>query len=440
MLLLLMVSLFFLLVLSYILNRYELLAPSSLFTASIFFGVVWAYAYRNEWSLNLHANTFWVILGGVSTFIVVSLITNELVYNRVRNDGNSSSRSFEQIEDSKLLIIILVELVTIVYTIYEVKMISPTGSLSESISLYRAQSLSDSGNFDTSLPKILSLLRTFTNATGYFFCFVTVKQWFMKRKVGVLYLVIIFLSGISSVLLGARSGLLTLVICMGVYVYAWLKRKNKWSTKGNLKLLFTAVLIFVVVVMSFQGLAELMGRDTSNYSFGYYLAIYFGAEIKNLDIFLQGSFPISDNVWGGQTFIFLHRILAPFLGTTLQSYSLDLPFLSVNGSSLGNVYTTFYPFVYDFGYIGVPILTGVMAAISQISFKTFRFFDGKNVSIAVLIYSRIVAALMLSFFSNKFYENIFNFDFIKTIIIWVILDWLLFFKNNFRYRKETNIM
>lgn len=440
MLLLLMVSLFFLLVLSYILNRYELLAPSSLFTASIFFGVVWAYAYRNEWSLSLHANTFWVILGGVFTFIVISLITNELVYNRGRNDGNSLNGSCEQIEKSKLFIIILVELVTIVYTMYEVKMISPTGSLSESISLYRAQSLSDSGNFDTSLPKILSLLRTFTNATGYFFCFVAVKQWFIQRKTSVLYLVIILLSGISSVLLGARSGLLTLVICMGVYVYAWLKRKNKWSTKGNLKLLFTAVLIFMVVVISFQGLAELMGRDTSNYSFGYYLAIYFGAEIKNLDIFLQGSFPISDNVWGGQTFIFLHKTLAPYLGTTLQSYSLDLPFLSVNGSSLGNVYTTFYPFVYDFGYIGVPMLTGIMAAISQISFKTFRFFDSKNVSIAVLIYSRIVAALMLSFFSNKFYENIFNFDFVKTIIIWIILDWFLFFKNSFRYRKEINIM
>ncbi|KRL94208.1 polysaccharide polymerase [Levilactobacillus hammesii DSM 16381] len=437
MLLLLIVLLFSLLLLSYVLNKYELLAPSSLFTASIFFGVVWAYMYRDEWSLNLHDNTFWVIIGGVFTFIIVALFTNELF--SFEKESKNTVRSFEPIETWKLLIIVLIELFTIVYSIHEVRIISPAGSLPESISLYRAQSLSNSGNFDTSLPRVLNLLRTFTDAAGYFFGFVIVKRWAQKKKLDFFSLLIVFFSAVNSVLLGARSALLTLMICLAVYVYAFLKKKNSWSTKGNLKLVFIASLLFILVVFSFQSLASMMGRDTSEYSFGYYLAIYFGAEIKNLDIFLQGTFPVQDGIFGGQTFIFLHKALAPYIGVNSQYYTLDLPFLSVNGLSLGNVYTTFYPFVYDFGYAGVPFLVGIMAIISQISFKTFKHFSNRGVSISVLIYSKIVAALVLSFFSNKFYENIFNSGFIKTIVIWMILDWLLFLNKKFRVQREKNV-
>ncbi|MGQ4558471.1 oligosaccharide repeat unit polymerase [Levilactobacillus hammesii] len=190
MLLLLIVLLFSLLLLSYVLNKYELLAPSSLFTASIFFGVVWAYMYRDEWSLNLHDNTFWVIIGGVFTFIIVALFTNELF--SFEKESKNTVRSFEPIETWKLLIIVLIELFTIVYSIHEVRIISPAGSLPESISLYRAQSLSNSGNFDTSLPRVLNLLRTFTDAAGYFFGFVIVKRWAQKKKLDFFSLLIVF--------------------------------------------------------------------------------------------------------------------------------------------------------------------------------------------------------------------------------------------------------
>ena len=117
-----------------------------------------------------------------------------------------------------------------------------------------------------------------------------------------------------------------------------------------------------------------------------------------------------------------------------EDYKLDLPFRSVNNLDLGNVYTTFYPYIYDFGYIGEFILVLIMAIISQVVFEFTK--DTKTMecpSLSILTYSNIVNCLILSFFSNKFYENIISISMLKNIVFWWLFS-LFLCKINY---KET---
>ena len=91
----------------------------------------------------------------------------------------------------------------------------------------------------------------------------------------------------------------------------------------------------------------------------YYLAFYCGAEIKNLDIFLNST-KTKPAIWGEQTFVNLVKAIGRFFISGFDQYYLINPYQSVNGYYLGNVYTTFKAYIHDFGYIGMIILIIIM--------------------------------------------------------------------------------
>ena len=177
----------------------------------------------------------------------------------------------------------------------------------------------------------------------------------------------------------------------------------------------------------FKQLAILLGREVTTSSFDY-LAIYLGAEIKNLDIFIRGNrFPITNDIFHTQTFIFISSFFGKIFGAKNISYKLDLPFQGVNGFDLGNVYTMFYQFLYDLGYIGVFLFTLIMAFIIQIIYsKAKSYQDNGKVSYSILLYGYCVNTLILAFFSNKFYELVANTSIVYVVLFWIILNILFY--------------
>ncbi|MBI1696383.1 oligosaccharide repeat unit polymerase, partial [Lactobacillus crispatus] len=91
------------------------------------------------------------------------------------------------------------------------------------------------------------------------------------------------------------------------------------------------------------------------------------------------------------------------------------------------------PWLYDFGYIGVVILTGVMAIISQLIFNIARIKRKVSLSLSQIIYSYIGSFIALSFFSNKFFESI-NTNFIYTVLICYLLKVL--YVNKYKFLTE----
>ena len=83
----------------------------------------------------------------------------------------------------------------------------------------------------------------------------------------------------------------------------------------------------------------------------------------------------------------------------------------------------FYPIIYDFGYFGILIFTAIEASY-------YCYFYGKNlvkniknqISFSTYIYAYLFNDLIMSVFSNRFYETVFDAPFIKMAIVsWIMI-------------------
>lgn len=419
-LIVLFLILFILLVGNYYLSDNDLFSPAVLFNFSFLFSVSWAILYSKKWDFIIHWNTFIVILSGVIAFSLGSL-TIKIIMKTFGNEKldirNSVSNS--KISNVTMAFIIVFQLFSYVYILKNILNLVGGSwiSLSKSIYVYRLASVTDNPFVLTSLSGFLMIINL---SFGFWFGYLFVESYVCKSCFNVSYLIAIIIAIMVDSATGSRTSAVNTVIAMLFYFSYFSKKKNK--NRGiNGGLLLKYFTFFVILILAFQSFGLLLGRQVNdNVGFFDYLAEYCGAEIKNLDTFLQlkHSTPL---IFGSQTFyFFINQNLSLF---NIQRYTLDLPFQSVNGYSLGNVYTTFYAFVYDFGYIGVPILSGIMGFISQFILELAK--KQRDVSfpnIFTILYGYVTPLLVLSFFSNKFYETIVSVSFLRTLICLIMFN------------------
>lgn len=424
-LLIIVLSIF--LYIAWLLNNKDVFAPSFIFCASFLFSSVWATAYINTWNLNLRLNTFLVISGGTLLFITISYFVHLVMYrkNKLQVDKQAEIISIER---WKYLIFIVFEIIVILLVIRSLKNITKiygASDLSNAIFLYRYHSVN--GTLKMNFPGYILWLRSAVSAAGYWFAYTFSNKLINKRKIPFLDLVVIILAMVNSSLLGGRNGIVNMIISVCVCSYFILVRNHAFAFKFKFKNILKLVFMATIVLYLFQFIGELLGRNSvtqSSVSMVDYLAKYCGAPIKNLDIFLseKNTYWTSQN---NQTFIYLVHWFGGKFGL-FTDYVLDLPYQKVNGFNLGNVYSIFYPFIYDYGYFGVIWLTSIMALICQCFYELVkRFYNTSKNIFYTVTYGYIFSSLIFSFFSNKFYEQHFSYGFFRTIIFWLLFD--LFF-------------
>ena len=162
------------------------------------------------------------------------------------------------------------------------------------------------------------------------------------------------------------------------------------------------------------------------------------AEIKNLEIFL-GYDSFGTDFSHCQTMIYVANFWGKLTGNMSIVHELDLPFRYVNGYGLGNVATAYYAYIYDKGYFGVLIYTTLMAVICQMIFQRMirKNRSNKLLSMSIIVYSYVYFLISFSFFSNKFYENVFTLTFVKYLISWWIIK-ILLEKVHFKKIRKVN--
>lgn len=420
---------------AYLLNNREIISPSFLFSASFLFSSLWAFTYKKNWNLDPSLQTILVITLGTLEFVLVASVTSFFTRSVIQKNKSNVSLVGVNISRIKLLMIIILEMATILYTVKVLKSLTGLSSITAASYTYRKTVLFSTVNM--SLPKLLVMLRRFSYACGLFFSYLWSKELVISKKVDWLLFFEILLTAYDSSLTGSRTTVLVLVIVMFSSFYILKKNSEGWQHRSNGKLFVFSSLGVMIFLSIFKQLATLMGRVINTSSMDY-LAEYLGAEIKNLDIFIRTtSFPVTNSMFQSQTLINIMKPIGKIVGISGTDFRLILPFQSVNGYDLGNVYTTFYQFLYDYSYFGVFIFIMIMAIVSQITFDKAQFFnDHGKVSINILIYGYIASALVFSFFSNKFYEQIVNPNFIFYILFWIVLNFLFFSKTSKNSMKK----
>ncbi len=405
---------------AYFSNERDIFSPSVLFTVSFLFSSLWALAYASKWALIPSLNTILVIIFGTCEFVVVATFITKVMLHKPLEEKNTNL-SFKEISTWKKLLIIVIELAITLFIIKSLKAVTGLQNLSQAIYRYRSITLFTSGTLDIS--KSVYIAHYFCSAVGFFFLYSLIKKIILVKKIDFLLLTAVLISVYESTLFGSRTGVIVFVLAGVTYYYCLIRVKDEKKFIVKPKFYLYGAGLMMLFILGFRQLAGLLGR-TIDARLSDYLAEYLGAEIKNLDTFIRGgNFPLTTDIFHSQTLMYISKVLGRTFGQSGLDYKLDLPFQMSNGFDLGNVYSMYYQFLYDLGYVGVFIFVLLMAIIVQVIYvKARSYHENGHISYSILIYGYIVSSLLLSFFSNKFYEQVATSSFVYIIFFWWILD------------------
>ena len=123
-------------------------------------------------------------------------------------------------------------------------------------------------------------------------------------------------------------------------------------------------------------------------------------------------------VRGGMTLFTTFSNLGDKLHVSEFTYVPDHPFpRSTTDFGMGNVYTTFYGFYYDFGFVGVLLLVLIMTIVAQFFYhKVMAAQSSLRWNLWITPYGVIAYQLILCFLSNKMYENVITVAFVRFVV------------------------
>ncbi|HFI0847756.1 TPA: O-antigen polymerase, partial [Streptococcus suis] len=240
------------------------------------------------------------------------------------------------------------------------------------------------------------------------------------KKFEIIDIVIISLFIVQLYFSGSRSPIFRLFTFI-IVIYYFITTKSNMNKEQINRVVRKIILFAILLLIIFVASLNLFGR-TNNYNGFHYLFIYLGAPLYNLSTFISStSVPVQQEYFGQQTFISFYNYILPKFG--LETITLDIPFVRYNGMyGLGNVYTTFYQFLYDFGAIGVPIFISIIAVYfsNNYFFTKVQREEKMKFSLSLFIYAYLFNDLIMLIFSNRFYETILHVSTLK-LLFWVFI-------------------
>lgn len=418
-------------VMSYYLNKKDIIAPSFLFSLSFLFASFFALLNDKKWAINLSNETYIVIAGGVAEFILVGFIT-KLIFSRSYKKQIISSYSLK-VDKSltvKMMTIEIVQLIFIYFIIKTIKQITGQANIISAIFVFNS---SNNGfiDLDVTLPTYIKLMQTFITAFGVFGEYLFARSIVFEKKFNMVLFFETLIGLLAPLLNGSRGGTIFGLVTFFVFLYM-IKRDESNNLVNNTKYIMYGMVFVGLVLVLLEWSATIVGRNVDSIKFMDYISTYVGAEIKNLDIFInQKFFPINEEIRGQQTFYTVINFLIKHANLAVDPYNLDLPFRISNGYGLGNVATTFYPWIYDFGYQGVFWLTLIMSVTSEFIYQMTKRCHRFLAPLSRLFYGgTIVPCIIFAFFSNKFYESM--------DIIFITLSIIIWIGSNYMFSKENN--
>ena len=256
---------------------------------------------------------------------------------------------------------------------------------------------------------------------------IMLNNYYTTKKVEPFVLVACAVVVVMSFFTGARSRAFKVVLA---YLIEWVIIRRmyvKSYKKGNLKLLSQMILLCVAILIAFFALTKVIGRST-NFVWFEYIVAYIGAPLMNLDIYLQDPW-YSTEVWGQETFHNLYSFIESQFGVDGLVYMWNQPYNYHNGIYLGNVYTMYYAYIQDFGFIGVLPLTAIPAVFYNGLYSQLVDYRTKKPALGfvMFLYTYMFSSLLVLTFTNRFYDDVLRSEAIR-VYLWMAVFWFAFRK------------
>lgn len=434
------ITLLVILLISYTKFKGNIARPSILFTSGIFLACCMAFFFRQEWNLNsMNPTTIYFLIGGsVVAFILDSLFcknTKPLVINE--------SPDFISAKNSRLRIFILIQLIS--YALYANAKVANLGyAVALAQALGQLNEMVKFDDFDIYIPWYANVPFAFCQSLGYVWAILIPIYVRNKAKKSTIVLIIAnyALSIVGCMLSGGRMPVLIYLVPLAIFfiLYNISNNESRIKTLTQYIKIAVAALIFILV---FDQMGNLIGRDERDESVVEIIAEYCGAEIKNLDSFIENP-PHFNNkgMFGAATFWKLYNGISSRLGTSQSPYDFNTlyPFNSVNGYHLGNVYTCYGNFYLDFG-IGGLFFVALMIFLCCLFYKkmcnSYTFITGIP-NVWCFLFANFSGLLFLEFFHEQFFAI--DFESLIRKLIYVYFAFLFLYgrkvKLNFWNNKQ----
>lgn len=422
----------------------EILSPQTLAVVSFIPSLLLLVPYIKVWEADFTMETIVLLVFSPALFCVVTSFYYLLQKKKIKVHSKKEYKEINKIDNisfGNLLVMTFVEVLSILLSFkYMVSFVGSFSGLGQLFNSYRYKSTYIES---AELPTIISLFRLVGVYSGFIWAYLICIYLIEKKKTKNLYIVGInyALSIIVSLSSGARGTVVMLFIST-IVIYVFLlsqKRKNKKTVNKKInkqfkRNLYKAFIILVIIGLFFDKFANLLGRDTSEFSGIYYLAIYLSAPLKNLDIFIRGGCNgyMEGFIDNHTLSIFTSYFMQKYFNIHTESYIY--PFNYINGHNLGNVATAYAAYIYDGGMAAVILFISIMAILSSVCFKYALKDYNKytiRIDISVIIYSIMAFGILFNFFANEFYNTVINIEFFRAIIVIYLIR---FFLEKFRIK------
>lgn len=422
----------------------SLIAPPLLVGIGMFGAACVASLFFYEWNMNrLLAGTTIIIGGGTLMFTLFCILFDLMLFPNVKLRPLKISFDFFK-EKQMILFYFFLNIATYVSTIGKISYFRGIFGGGGFGDLMMAKHL-DSFNGSDAIAQVPALIRMTSNFSQIL-CYNTlwcIAIMLLSKKKNRLLLALMvihsFLVIYDMMLSGSKGTMLTMPVSfIVIYAFLYYAKRGRYAIKK--KFFIYAALAFFGSLTFFKGISLIMGRDVEERVGVELFAEYWGAEIKNFDIYLH-SHPDGEisKDFGAYTF----RAWKEEVGTN-KLVGPSGAFQEVNGYYLGNVYTMFYPYHADFGFYGVIAMLLIVALLSMFVYSRCVLRNCRHIKLDVyiILYSIIAFTLFMSFFSSKITENLFRPGFLRTILYIIGGMWLFntFLFDNNRNNKKNEVL
>ena len=414
-----------------ILVKKDLFSPSSVLCLSYIFSIICAIYNIDNWKINLHYNTFFVIIIGIISFLISSLLFD---FTHSRKKSIKKNIEYIKVKKYKLLLINCISLIIfVIYLLFFIKAIGGVSSLlnfSESMEAYRNKTMI---HHITLIPSWINFLSKICRAVCYVYTYILINNYIISKnhnKKEVLqknilhYIFGIFLYLPLTLMSGGRYDLIVFILYV-IFVFSILYTIENKKRLNSYKIIKIGI-VLIVVLVGFSSYKGLVGRNSDSSTIDY-ITEYFGGSIEIFDIYMQEPHYRCE-YFGQETFAGIRKFLYQVKLLNDQGVSEDaMEFRTIyNGKVLGNVYTGFRKLYHDFGIFGVIILQSLLAIIfNKLYYDCFYKKNKMSISFNIILTGTIFFCLALHSYSESFYSTVLSFNYISFfIIVYFIIKFL----------------
>ena len=436
--LILMTTLIF--VLNVKIYRFDFMNPSVVFSGAFLVSELTCLMNVKNYEIEFHIQGILVIISGLLIFSIVSYLIHK--YYNIYHEKTNLELSEIKIDDKYIYLLIILQVLTIASFIYY--LVTMTAYYNEHYA-YEGIVTSFSGMvklYDTltkfwtelfskmnyPIPMIYRVLNPICYGTSMMLVYIIVNNYIVTKKIKIIHIISILLLCVHIYINGSRSPIFR-ILTMFIILYYILRFKSKKmtsSTKIELKKFYKSIFIILVV---FGALMVIMmfavGREFRANSINEYLFTYIGAPLVNLDNYLVNNIiRAHGTLLGARTFKRIYNYIGKWIEISAFKNIKDINVFaySNNGIEIGNVYTTYYPWIYDFGYLGILLVIPVAIYFSYMYTRiTNGYIKNKyGLSVGLYLYIYLFNDLIMLVFSNRFYGTITDPAFLKNVFFGLV--------------------